>query len=380
VKKFTSLKNSNSFTEKLPADISETNIPRQVYHAAYSNVKTHIPSKPELIHYSPQFLKELKIEIEDFDYFLEVMSGTEQIPNAKSYAMCYGGHQFGSWAGQLGDGRAINIAELELNSDNWKFQLKGSGPTPYSRGADGFAVLRSSIREYLCSEAMHNLGIPTTRALSLVKTGDLVNRDMLYDGNPKDEQGAIVCRVSKSFLRFGSFEIFAARRDHKMLKKMVDYTINEHYSHLGSPSKSTYIHFFQEVAQLSMKMVLEWQRVGFVHGVMNTDNMSILGLTIDYGPYGWVDNYDPDWTPNTTDSQNRRYRFGNQPSIVLWNLVQLANALYPLIEDTEALEQVIVSFKKDYKAAYHAMMLKKLGLSNQNISEGFIEGLTHLWD
>lgn len=293
--------------------------------------------------------------------FLEVVTGNALFKNSKPYAMCYAGHQFGNWAGQLGDGRAINLGEI----NDWTLQLKGAGPTPYSRSADGLAVLRSSIREYLCSEAMHHLGVPTTRAMTLSLTGDQVQRDVMYDGNPALEKGAIVTRVAKSFLRFGNFEIFTARNDLKNLKILTDYTINTHFPSLGKPSKKTYIQFFQEVSSKTLDLIIHWQRVGFVHGVMNTDNMSILGLTIDYGPYGWLEGFDPEWTPNTTDRQHKRYRFGNQASIGLWNLYQLANALYPLIQEASPLEVILTNFKQEFEKKYSNMMRAKLGLTTQ---------------
>ena len=291
--------------------------------------------------------------------FLEVMTGNRIIENSKPFAMCYAGHQFGNWAGQLGDGRAINLGEIK----NWALQLKGAGPTPYSRTADGLAVLRSSVREYLCSEAMHHLGVPTTRALSLSLTGDQVLRDMMYDGNSAYEKGAIVSRVAKSFLRFGNFEIFAARNDLKNLKILTDYTILHHFSHLGNPCKEVYLKFFQEVTNKTLEMIVHWQRVGFVHGVMNTDNMSILGLTIDYGPYGWLEGFDLGWTPNTTDKKHKRYRYGNQPTIGLWNLYQLANALYPLIDEAAPLEEILERYQRDFKTESLHMMRSKLGLT-----------------
>jgi uncharacterized protein YdiU (UPF0061 family) len=290
--------------------------------------------------------------------FLEVMTGNSIIENSKPFAMCYAGHQFGNWAGQLGDGRAINLGEIK----NWALQLKGAGPTPYSRTADGLAVLRSSIREYLCSEAMHHLGVPSTRALSLSLTGDQVLRDVLYNGNPAYEKGAIVSRVAKTFLRFGNFELFAARNDLKNLKILADYTIKSHFSHLGNPCKEVYLKFFQEITNKTLEMIIHWQRVGFVHGVMNTDNMSILGLTIDYGPYGWLEGFDFGWTPNTTDKQHKRYRFGNQPTIGLWNLYQLANALYPLIDETAPLEEILEGYKSNFEKKSQDMMRAKLGL------------------
>jgi uncharacterized protein YdiU (UPF0061 family) len=374
---FLSLKILPSYSKVLPADELETNNRRQVHNACFSFVETKKPSKPFLVHSSAMLLKDLKFDLGVKLDALKVLSGQKPFPNFRSYAMCYGGHQFGHWAGQLGDGRAINIAELDVDGESWKFQLKGSGPTPYSRTADGMAVLRSSVREYLCSEAMHALGVPTTRALSLALTGDKVVRDMLYDGNPAEELGAVVCRVSPSFIRFGSFEIFAARQEHDTLKALVDYTILQHFSHLGVPSKDTYISFFKAVVEQTKTMIVHWQRVGFVHGVMNTDNMSILGLTIDYGPYGWLEDYDEGWTPNTTDAQHKRYRFGNQPSVALWNLVQLANALFPLIEDAEPLQNILDTFRTDYLRDYHKMMCAKLGLYEFDVvEETFITELT----
>ena len=304
--------------------------------------------------------KELGFSDQDIqsNQFLEVMTGNSIIENSKPFAMCYAGHQFGNWAGQLGDGRAINLGEIK----NWALQLKGAGPTPYSRTADGLAVLRSSIREYLCSEAMHHLGVPSTRALSLSLTGDQVLRDVLYNGNPAYEKGAIVSRVAKSFLRFGNFELFAARNDLKNLKILADYTIKSHFSHLGNPCKEVYLKFFQEITNKTLEMIIHWQRVGFVHGVMNTDNMSILGLTIDYGPYGWLEGFDFGWTPNTTDKQHKRYRYGNQPTIGLWNLYQLANALYPLIDETAPLEEILEGYKSNFEKKSQDMMRAKLGL------------------
>ena len=358
----------NTFIEELPSDNNLENSRRQVTNAVFSYVNPKKTKAPKIIHTSSEMAKELGISNTETksDFFKNIVTGNEIYPNTKPYAMCYGGHQFGNWAGQLGDGRAINLLEIEHQNKNWKIQLKGAGETPYSRTADGLAVLRSSIREYLCSEAMHHLGIATTRALSLSLTGDNVLRDVLYDGNPAYEKGAIVSRISPSFLRFGNFEIFAARKDVKNLKILTDYTIRNHFSHLGKPSKETYINFFQEVSNRTLEMIINWQRVGFVHGVMNTDNMSILGLIIDYGPYGWLEGFDFGWTPNTTDYQNKRYRFGNQPNIGLWNLYQLANALYPIIEETESLEAILNQYKVNFEKQSLQMMKSKLGLFNSD--------------
>ncbi|MFY9241655.1 MAG: YdiU family protein [Polaribacter sp.] len=353
-----------TFTKELPADAVLENSRRPVEGAVFSYVKPKKTANPKVLHVSDEMIAELGISEEETksDFFKNVFTGNEVYPNTKPFAMCYGGHQFGNWAGQLGDGRAINLFEIEHKNQNWKVQLKGAGETPYSRTADGLAVLRSSIREYLCSEAMFHLGIPTTRALSLSLSGDNVLRDVMYDGNPAYEKGAIVSRISPSFLRFGNFEIFAARNDIKNLKILADYTIKHHFSHIGKPSKESYINFFKEVSERTLEMIIHWQRVGFVHGVMNTDNMSILGLTIDYGPYGWLEGFDFGWTPNTTDRQNKRYRYGNQPNIGLWNLYKLANALYPIIEEVEPLEAILDQYKIDFQKKSLLMMKSKLGL------------------
>jgi uncharacterized protein YdiU (UPF0061 family) len=227
-------------------------------------------------------------------------------------------------------------------------------------------VLRSSIREFLCSEAMHHLGVPTTRALSIVATGESVVRDMFYDGRPRAEPGAVVCRVAPSFTRFGNFQIFTARQEIDELRRLVDFTVRSDFPHLlpqsGTPSAETYAAMFDEICQRTATMIVHWMRVGFVHGVMNTDNMSILGLTIDYGPYGWLENVDPDWTPNTTDAQGRRYRFIAQPQIGHWNLLQLANALVPVVGDPKPLEAGLDAYVDRFQSGYRRMMADKLGI------------------
>lgn len=361
----------NTFIAQLPADPNPENSRRQVIGACFSYVTPKPTSNPKLLHVSPEMLDHLGLTEKDAhsEEFLKIMTGNKVVKNTKPFAMNYAGHQFGNWAGQLGDGRAINLFEVAHNHKQWMVQLKGAGPTPYSRSGDGLAVLRSSIREYLCSEAMHYLGVPTTRALSLALTGDEVLRDVMYNGHPEYEKGAIVSRMSPSFLRFGSYELFAAQQDHKNLKVLVDFTINQHFQHLGKPSKATYIKFFAEVSALTLKLIIHWQRVGFVHGVLNTDNMSILGLTIDYGPYGWLEGFDFGWTPNTTDREHKRYRYGNQPNMGLWNLYQLANALYPLIEDAKAMEAILEKYTVDFEIESEKMMRAKLGLTIEDVSD-----------
>jgi len=213
---------------------------------------------------------------------------------------------------------------------------------------------------------MHYLGVPTTRALSLCLTGDQVVRDMFYDGRPKREPGAVVCRVSQSFLRFGNFQLLAARNELDLLKKLLDFCIREYFPQLGRPCVETYQQWFDCVCQSTSKLMVEWMRVGFVHGVMNTDNMSILGQTIDYGPYGWLDGYDPDWTPNTTDAEGKRYAYGKQPQIAQWNLLQLANAIVCLTENAQPLQQSLENYQTQYHMDFQLMMIQKLGLREVN--------------
>jgi uncharacterized protein YdiU (UPF0061 family) len=362
----------NRFTRELPADPEAENVRRQVMGACYSRVAPSRFAAPRLIAYSREMAECLDLSPEVFESaeLAEVLVGNRQLEGMDPHAMCYGGHQFGTWAGQLGDGRAINLGDV-VNSrgERWTLQLKGAGPTPYARTADGLAVMRSSVREFLCSESMHHLGVPTTRALSLVATGEEVLRDMFYDGNPRLEPGAVVCRVAPSFTRFGNFQIFAARKELEVLRQLTDYTLRVDFPHLGEPTPETYVALFEEVCRRTAEMIVHWMRVGFVHGVMNTDNMSILGLTIDYGPYGWLEDYDPNWTPNTTDAGGRRYRFGNQPQVALWNLVQLGNALYPLIDRVEPLQAALETYQQCYLDGWQTMMTSKLGLGEYNASD-----------
>lgn len=357
----------NRFTRELPADPVSGDRRRQISNAMYSRVEPTPVRAPRLVAIAPEVAELLELDPRDCEShaFAEIFTGNRLLPGMDPHATCYGGHQFGNWAGQLGDGRAINLGEVvSSEGQHWMLQLKGAGPTPYSRMADGLAVLRSSVREFLCSEAMHHLGVPTTRALSLTLTGEEVVRDILYDGHPAPEPGAVVCRVAPSFTRFGHFEMLAARGESGLLAEFLDFTIRADFPHLVNEAdpKARYAAWFAEVCERTARMIVEWMRVGFVHGVMNTDNMSVLGLTIDYGPYGWLDDYDPDWTPNTTDAGGRRYRFGWQPRIGQWNLLQLANAIYPLIGEATALEAGLKRYERGYLEGWRDMMLGKLGL------------------
>lgn len=357
----------SSYITSLVIDQSGNSSPRQTPGFAGALVNCIKPTHPKLLIFNKELASELGLTIQDEKELISFISGTHSSYQDKSFAMCYGGHQFGHWAGQLGDGRAINLLEFNQNGLINNLQLKGAGPTPYSRTADGYAVLRSSIREYLCSEAMHHLGVPTTRALSLALSGDQVMRDMLYDGHPKLELGAIVGRVAPTFVRFGNFEIHAARGESTLLVQLLDYTITNYYSHLKE-TENPYLSLLEEVFKRTIDMVVHWYRVGFVHGVMNTDNMSILGQTIDYGPYGWVDNYDLQWTPNTTDRAERRYRFGNQANIAFWNLVKLANAFYSFIKDEAIVKELFDKYQLYLSEQYYSMQAKKLGLYKGGIT------------
>ncbi|QDA61460.1 protein adenylyltransferase SelO [Hymenobacter jejuensis] len=375
----------NSFVEELRGEASGNKSPRQVPGYTYSRVEPTPVQDPHLLAWSDDLAAFLGLaKPAERSPAVAALAGNLVTQSMKPFAARYGGHQFGNWAGQLGDGRAISLGELTAtDGTNWEIQLKGAGPTPYSRRADGRAVLRSSLREFLCSEAMHYLGVPTTRALSLVGTGDTVVRDMFYNGNPQDEPGAIVARVAPTFIRFGNFQIMVATGELDNLRALADYVIRHHYPELGEPSPEVYLKWFDEICRRTAVMIAYWQSVGFVHGVMNTDNMSILGLTIDYGPYGWLEPYDPDWTPNTTDFGYRRYSFGQQPNVALWNLAQLGRALTPLVENPKELNAGLEVYAETLAKTQHAMMLKKLGITSataqdadQNLLEALPQALT----
>lgn len=380
---FDALVFTNRFVGDLPEDPIPDNFVRRVQGAAYSRVSPTPVSAPKLVSVIPEMIQALGFPRDAASHpdFLNVFSGNTIHPGMAPYATCYGGHQFGHWAEQLGDGRAINLGEVLCPSgQHLTLQLKGAGRTPYSRSADGRAVLRSSLREYLCSEAIHHLGIPTTRSLCLVLTGDSVIRDMFYDGHAKAELGAIACRIAPSFTRFGHFELPSSRGDLDLLKQLVHHSLQVEFEGRFNPDVEGYCEWFEEVALKTARLMVDWQRVGFVHGVMNTDNLSILGLTIDYGPYGWLEGFDPLWTPNTTDSGGRRYAYGQQPLIARWNLIRLANAIYPLIGKAQRLEDAIERYDQTFKTLWLDAIHHKLGLhrSTSPLREALIERLWQL--
>lgn len=359
---------TKEFVSNFEGDESGDLTPRQTPGKLYSKALPTPVDKVNLLAWSDELAGELGIAKPIDQSNIDVLGGNLVTPTMYPYAACYAGHQFGNWAGQLGDGRAITLGELQARGGKYELQLKGAGPTAYSRRADGRAVLRSSVREYLMSEAMHYLGVPTTRALSLVSTGDQVMRDMFYNGNAAYEPGAIVMRVAPTFLRFGNFELLAARRENANLEKLVNWTISNYYPHIEDENKV--LTWFKEVVERTARLMVQWQRVGFVHGVMNTDNMSILGLTIDYGPYSFVDDYDLNFTPNTTDLPGRRYAFGRQPVIGKWNLACLAGAISPLFGNEQVLSEALEEYDGFYWAHYYVMMGGKLGLDEVKDNDG----------
>ena len=358
---------SNDFVTTFPGDQSGDLRPRQTPGVLYSRAIPTPVKNPTLLAWSDDLAQRLGIQRPSATD-IEILGGNRVTASMNPYAACYAGHQFGQWAGQLGDGRAITLGEWQApDGSTWEMQLKGAGQTAYSRRADGRAVLRSSVREYLMSEAMFYLNVPTTRALSLIDTGENVLRDMFYDGHPAYEPGAVVMRVAPTFLRFGNFEVLAARNEVANLQALTNWTLERFFPHIVGEDRI--LQWFKEVTERTAELMVEWLRVGFVHGVMNTDNMSILGLTIDYGPYSFLDDYDRNFTPNTTDLPGRRYAFGRQASIAHWNLGCFAGAIAPLLTDTEKLSEELNTYTDIFLRKYYSMMANKIGIDEATNDE-----------
>ena len=338
-------------------DVKLTNPYLTLPKLCYDRVDPEPLKKPFLIHANSELAKSLNLDISDKEALTSFVNGELALEGTDNFAMCYAGHQFGHFVPRLGDGRAINIGTVTNEyHEQYHLQLKGAGQTLYSRSGDGRAVLRSSIREYLMSEAMHGLGIETTRALAIIGSEHSVYRQTW-------EKGSIVLRTSPSWVRFGTFEYFAHSKNVKELEALADYAINECYPHLNDEANK-YFHFFAEVMGKTARLMAQWQAVGFNHGVMNTDNMSIAGVTIDYGPYAFLDDYDVNFICNHTD-QHGRYSFGNQPRIGEWNLRALMLALEPLVAQ-ERLEKVMEHYRQMYTKYFLYLMGKKLGLDEVN--------------
>jgi len=289
--------------------------------------------------------------------FVEYFSGQRTLPGAEPLAMLYAGHQFGSYVPQLGDGRAILLGEVKnaRGLKKWDLHLKGAGPTAYSRGFDGRAVLRSTIREYLCGEAMHALGIPSSRALCIVGSDAPVRRETI-------ETAASLVRMSESHVRFGTFEVFYYRGQHEHVRELADYAIANHFPELGD-REDKYQQFLLEVVRRTARLIAKWQAVGFAHGVMNTDNMSIFGLTLDYGPFGFLDDYHAGFICNHSDYSGR-YAFDQQPAVGLWNLSRLAQTLVNLITVEDAMAALEI-YQPAFAAHYGELMRGKLGFATE---------------
>ena len=315
----------------------------------YHKVKPQPLNNPHLVSANPDAASLIGLDKEELktEEFINFVNGEINIPY-KPYAMCYAGHQFGFFVSRLGDGRAINLGKV----NGWNLQLKGSGITRYSRSGDGRAVLRSSIREYLMSEAMHGLNIPTTRALAIIGSSHRIYRETW-------ESGAIVLRLSPSWIRFGSFEYFYYAQKHKELMELADFTLKESFPHLLD-DKNAYLKMFSQVVKSTAIMIAKWMGVGFNHGVMNSDNMSIAGLTIDYGPYAFLDEFDFNYICNHTD-QGGRYSFGNQPQIGRWNLSKLMEALSPLA-NIDKMKEILDDYEKIFNHEQLKILRAKVGL------------------
>lgn len=353
-------------------DIPKVNSFSALPEAFFTRLPTTQVSSPELLHVNTQAANLLGLSPQALksQSFLDVVSGNRAMTGGQTLAAVYSGHQFGQWAGQLGDGRAHLLAEFQGPSGNWELQLKGAGMTPYSRMGDGRAVLRSSVREYLASQAMHGLGIPTTRALSLVSAKNPVMRETL-------ETAAVVARMAPSFVRFGSFQHWAARQQPDLLRQLADYVIERFYPECLSAS-DPYVRLLEAVVKRTAELMAGWQVVGFCHGVMNTDNMSILGLTLDYGPFGFMDGFDARHICNHTDSSGR-YAWHAQPAVAHWNLYQLANSLHLIVPDAKALRSALDQFEPTFLNAMQLRMMQKLGLSDwQQGDETLVDDLWSL--
>lgn len=367
----------NTAINTLPQDPIRENYVRQV-QGCFSLVNTTPVKNPQLVHYSKEALELLDInpmEIDKID-LVQYFSGNKILPGSQPAAHCYCGHQFGYFSGQLGDGRAHYLGEI-INSKGQKFelQLKGSGKNPYSREGDGRAVLRSSIREFLCSEVMYHLNIPTTRAATIITSDTYVDRDIKYNGQITRERATIILRIAPTFIRFGSFQIAdpidpvtgekgPSFGNLEIIKQLIYYVIKHHYPHIlnkYSSIENRVIAFVEELTYKTAKLVGLWQSYGFTHGVINTDNMSAIGLTIDYGPFGFLDSYDPNFVPNASDKQGR-YKFKDQPAICKWNLKMLFQSIsqsFPYIK--HKFDEILEKFYPLYHRLYLDQMRKKLG-------------------
>ncbi|MES9926777.1 MAG: protein adenylyltransferase SelO family protein, partial [Candidatus Thiodiazotropha sp. 6PDIVS] len=338
--------------------------------AFYKSVPPEPVKDPRLFLWNGQLAEDLQLgEIGDppSEQLVYALSGNSILPGSEPIALAYAGHQFGNFVPQLGDGRAHLLGEIVDRAGEWRdVQLKGSGPTPFSRSGDGRYALGPAIREFIMGEAMHAMGIPTTRSLAVTTSSEIVFRETA-------QQGAVLTRIAASHLRVGSFEYFAARQNHQALEQLCDYAIHRHYPELQEHDNQRFILLLEKVMKRQIDLVVEWMRVGFIHGVMNTDNTAISGETIDYGPCAMMGTYNPNTVFSSIDRQGR-YAFGNQPSMAQWNMARFAEAILPVIDDDEkkAIEKAsdcLALFPGLFKDSYYQMMARKIGISQIKSSD-----------
>ncbi|XP_059146510.1 protein adenylyltransferase SelO, mitochondrial-like [Physella acuta] len=379
---------NNLALQRLPVDPYVSDTQREVVGACFARISPTPVKQPALVCVSLPALKLLDIEEDQTKRpeFLEYFSGNKILPGSETAAHCYCGHQFGYFSGQLGDGAAIYLGEIvNQEGERWEVQLKGAGKTPFSRGSDGRKVLRSSIREFLCSEAMYHLGVPTTRAGSCITSETRVIRDIFYDGNAISEKCTLVLRISPTFLRFGSFEIFKSRDldtgrsgpsvgQTDLLIKLLQYTIETFYpqiwSRYFSDPEKMYLKFYQEVVRRTARLVAHWQCIGWCHGVLNTDNLSIVGVTIDYGPFGFMDRYNPDFVCNSSDDAGR-YSYRQQPEMCKWNCLKLAEAIQDVVPLSKTKDYHHL-FDEEFQRFYNSLMRKKFGLKKEKPEDSLL--------
>lgn len=349
--------------ETLTFDNSYARLPE----AFYARVSPTALERPFLVSFDPDAAVLIDLDPNEGkrQEFVATLNGERPFPGADPVAMAYAGHQFGRYVPQLGDGRALLLGEVTNGrGERWDLHLKGAGQTPFSRDDDGRAVLRSTVREYLCSEAMHGLGIPTTRALCVIGSEEPVFRESV-------ETGALLLRLAPTHVRFGTFELFYYRQQHDYVQQLADYVIARHFPWLRE-AEDRYLRLLDEVAARTAQLLAGWQAVGFAHGVMNSDNMSILGITLDYGPFGFMDTYQAAWVCNHSDRRGR-YAFENQPDIGYFNLRCLAQALSPLIPTSEV-PGILEAYEQTYRSSYGARMREKLGLHEAHEGDAELVG------
>ena len=365
---------------KLPLDHELSNyVRRHVPKVMFSQVNpTPLQKARKLVAISPEAVREIldmdPDTIVNDPNFVDFVSGNNVLANSTPLAHRYGGHQFGVWAGQLGDGRAHLLGEyINSKGERWELQLKGSGKTPYSRFGDGRAVLRSSVREFLCSEAMYHLGVPTSRAAALIVSDDVVVRDIFYDGHPKMEKCAVVLRLAPTWFRMGSLQILSSHAEIQELKQLIKFVIDTNFPHLNDidDDENRILALYEQVVRETAEMIAQWTSVGFVHGVMNTDNLSLLSITIDYGPFGFLDSYDDHYTPNHSDDGGR-YDYQSQREVAKWNLKMMSQALMPIVasKNHQQFVNILAGYDKIYDDKLLSIHRAKLGLQNTNDKDG----------